>query len=329
MLGQARLRNPWSIARARRTLDSLLRQGEYSAVICHMEWTHALFGPVAHRRGVPRAFWLHNIPTGKGMVERMARRVRAELVICNSNCTSSGAAGLFCGTDFRVLYYPVHLGSLKDDSDRAALRVQLDTPLDAVVLLQMSRLDKWKGHGILLEALARLNDDPNWVCWIAGGPQRRKEVRYFEKLKEKAFDLKLGSRVRFLGERTDIGRLLNAADIHCQANTGPESFGIVFIEALDAGLPVVTSAIGGALEIVDSSCGVLVPPEDPISLAAALGRLVKNPQERLALGSQGPARAEKLCDPQTALRELGILLATLTTHRVGELSTGQLQTVNS
>ena len=62
---------------------------------------------------------------------------------------------------------------------------------------------------------------------------------------------------------TDVPRLLAAADIHCQPNISPEPFGIAFIEALAAGLPVVTSAIGGAIEIVDDTCGRLVPASDP------------------------------------------------------------------
>ncbi len=75
-------------------------------------------------------------------------------------------------------------------------------------------------------------------------------------------------------------RLLAAADIHCQPNTGPEPFGITFIEALYAGLPVVTTSIGGALEIVDGSCGMLVEPNDPAALAGALRRLIEDRELR-------------------------------------------------
>ena len=66
--------------------------------------------------------------------------------------------------------------------------------------------------------------------------------------------------MRWLGQRRDVPELLAAADIYCQPNVGAEPFGIVFVEALYTGLPVVTTALGGALEIIDASCGVLVPP---------------------------------------------------------------------
>src|SRR5207302_1246255 len=109
--------------------------------------------------------------------------------------------------------------------------------------------------------------------------------------------------------------LLAAADIHCQPNTGPEPFGITFIEALYAGLPVVTTGIGGALEIVDGSCGILVEPGDPAALAAALGRLIEDRDLRARLGAAGPARAAALCEPRAQLQTLAHALTKLRAGR--------------
>ena len=64
----------------------------------------------------------------------------------------------------------------------------------------------------------------------------------------------VADRVRFLGQRSDVPRLMAAADVFCQPNAGPEPFGVVFVEALYAGLPVVTSAFGGAVEVVERPC---------------------------------------------------------------------------
>jgi glycosyltransferase involved in cell wall biosynthesis len=111
-----------------------------------------------------------------------------------------------------------------------------------------------------------------------------------------------------------VPRLLAAADIHCQPNTGPEPFGIAFVEALYAGVPVVTTALGGALEIVSDSCGVLVPPDDPGELAAALAGLIREPHRRCRLGAGGPARAAALCDPAVQLTRFGQHLAGVTSH---------------
>lgn len=104
-------------------------------------------------------------------------------------------------------------------------------------------------------------------------------------------------RVRMLGERDDVTRLMAAADIYCQPNTSPEPFGIAFVEALAAAVPVVTTAMGGAIEIVDDSCGVLVTDPSPARFAAALQGLIDAPASRAALSAAGPARARSISDP--------------------------------
>jgi glycosyltransferase involved in cell wall biosynthesis len=182
--------------------------------------------------------------------------------------------------------------------------------------VQPSRLEPYKGHALHLAALARLRDAAvPWECWMIGGVQRPHEAALLAGLERTAARLGIADRVRFLGQRSDVATLLAAADIHCQPNVGPEPFGITFVEGLAAGLPVVTGALGGALEIVDESCGVLVPPGDAGALAAALHRLIQDPVLRSAIGAAGPARARKLCDPATQIRALDELLATVVALR--------------
>jgi glycosyltransferase involved in cell wall biosynthesis len=122
--------------------------------------------------------------------------------------------------------------------------------------------------------------------------------------------------VRFLGERRDVAACMRAADIHCQPNTGPEPFGLAFVEALYAGLPVVTTALGGALEIVTDACGVLVPAGDAAALTRALRRLILDPDARRRLGSAGPSRARELCDPSRQLAALAGLVDGISTRGV-------------
>ena len=112
-----------------------------------------------------------------------------------------------------------------------------------------------------------------------------------------------GVAVRFLGERDDVPALMAAADIYCQPNITPEPFGIAFVEALAAGLPVVTTAMGGALEIVDERCGILVREPRRSSSPTALQRLIDGPALRAALGAAGPAQARRVSDPQARLAE--------------------------
>jgi glycosyltransferase involved in cell wall biosynthesis len=187
---------------------------------------------------------------------------------------------------------------------RQRLRVELYTPADAVVIVQASRLEPWKGHSLLLTALAQLQDVEGWVYWLVGGVQRSQEMDYFESLQAQAHSLGMASRVRFVGQRADVPQLLAAADIHCQPNTKAEPFGIAFIEALYANLPVVTTAIGGALEIVDDTCGCLVEPNHPEMLSQALRGLIGDPDRRSQLSQNGFARARQHCDPRQQMDQL-------------------------
>ena len=82
----------------------------------------------------------------------------------------------------------------------------------------------------------------------------------------------------------------------------------MFIEALWAGLPVVTSALGGALEIVDESCGVLVNARDAGGLSASLDALIESPVLRARLGQAGIERARRLCDPASQMGKLQELI---------------------
>ena len=125
-----------------------------------------------------------------------------------------------------------------------------------------------------------------------------------EGLQRMAIDLRIANRVHFLGQRSDVPALMAAADIFCQPNQAPEPFGIVFIEAMRAGLPVLTTRFGGGSEIVSDACGTLIPENDSQGLATCLRQLIQYPDLRRSLSAGGPGRAKELCDPQTQLQKL-------------------------
>lgn len=309
-LGAARVSRPLTVLRARRALSALLERERFDVAICHSSWTQAIFGPVIREDDLRLVFWLHGAANGTHWLERWARRHRPDFVICNSRYTESTPSNLYPGVPSEVLYYPVELVSTNcSEADREEVRAEFNTPAKATVIIQASRMEPWKGHKLHLEALSLLRDVSGWVCWQVGGGQRPGEVKYVEELKALAARLGIADRVRFIGERTDVARLMASADIYCQPNTGAEPFGIAFVEALSAALPVVTTAMGGAKEIVNDSCGILVPPEDSTGLARSLRQLIRSPALRSQLGVSGPARAQHLCDTATQMHRLSELLS--------------------
>lgn len=325
-LGEVRVRWPLSIVRARRALRKLIRERGFDAVICHSPWAQAIFGPVVRRMGAPSIFWLHDVAAGRHWLERWAARVVPDGAICDSRFTAATLPLIYKDPQmpYEVVYYPVAPAPVVSQADRAAARAELGAAPEAVVVIQVSRMEEWKGHRLHLKALARLAGVPQWTCWMVGGAQRPHEARYLEGLRAEAAALGIGQRVKFLGQRRDVARLLAAADLHCQPNTGPEPFGITFIEALYAGLPVVTTSIGGAIEIVDGSCGMLVEPNDPDALAGALGLLIEDRELRARLGATGSARATALCDP---LKQMAALARALTRLRAGRARDTRVKTV--
>ena len=311
-LGAARRTNPLTRRRARGRLIGLLQGSVFDAVICHNSWSLAIFAKSIRAARLPLIFWMHDAASGNDRVEYSARHTMPDLALCNSNYTAATLPRLFPGTPTAVIHPPVSLARMSaPTATREMCRTELATPADSVVIAQVSRMEAWKGHELHLDALARLRDLPGWVCWMIGGVQRRAEQSYLKTLKERAQRLGLAERVRFLGQRSDVPALLHAADIFCQPNRDPEPFGIVFVEALAAGLPVITTAMGAAAEIIDSSCGMAVAPGDADALAQALRTLIQDREARTRLGANGPRRAAMLCDLRVQLGWLHAAVAGL------------------
>lgn len=311
-LGALRTSHPCTVLHARRVLREFLRARQYDAVICHMPWAQAVFGPAVRAAGVPLIFWMHDAASGRHWVERWARLTQPDLVLCNSYYTASTLPRLYARALHEVLFCPVSISASRLEPDaRAALRNELATPHDAVVIVQASRFEPWKGHLDHLEALGHLVDLTGWVCWIVGGTQRPAEVRYLDQLKRRATELGLHDRIRFSGERSDVPQVLRAADIYCQPNSGAEPFGIVFAEALAAGLPIVTTAMGGAAELVDEACGAIAPPHNPALLSQRLRQLIADGALRDRLGAAGVRRVVELCDPLRQISRLSAIVGSL------------------
>lgn len=308
MLGGVRISRPWTVWRARRRLRQLLARERFDGVLCHMPWPLVVFGTSARAAGQKVVFWAHSAHYGRAKLEQMARRIQPDLAIANSGFVGDSLSNLYPNLPVSVMHYPVALVKREDSLERrTAARSELGVDDGTVVIIQVSRYEAWKGHQLHLNALARLKSR-NWVCWMAGGPQNPADQRQFEEARSQAARLGIADRVRFLGQRSDVAQLLAGADIFCQPNQGPEPFGIVFVEALWARRPVVTTAMGGALEILNESCGILTEPGNPDSLAAALDRLIQSPELRERLGAAGPARASQLCDPASQMKTLDELI---------------------
>jgi len=113
--------------------------------------------------------------------------------------------------------------------------------------------------------------------------------------------------VHFVGRVNDeeLARYYRTADVFCVPSIGMESFGMVLLEAMAAGVPIVASDIDGYRDVMDDgSQGVLVKPKDPGEMAAALISLLRDPARRRGMGALGREKAQRYAWPIVATRVL-------------------------
>lgn len=242
LLPQVRLRYPPSIYQSRRQLRSLLSEFHFDAVISHSTWIQLIFADVVHGCGLPLVLWMHG-PFDGHWLQKLASFQAPDFAICNSRWTRSTLERCYPRVPSAVIYCPV---SHCDVMGGKEIRSELGIQTDEVVILIAARMEPWKGHEDLLRALGKIWLSQPWRLLIAGAGNSRAETDYIESLQREATALGIGDRVHFLGHRSDVSALLSDSDIYCQPNRAPEPFGIVFVEALRGGVPVVTSAMGGA-----------------------------------------------------------------------------------
>ncbi|MFH0910884.1 MAG: glycosyltransferase family 4 protein [Planctomycetota bacterium] len=182
----------------------------------------------------------------------------------------------------------------------SAVRAEAGIPPGAPVAVSVGRLEPVKGHRYLLEATALLSRTHPDLCLVAAGDGTLRE-----ELKAQAAALGIADRVRFLGVRRDIPAVLAAGDVYVLPSVGSEGSSRATLEAMAMAKPVVASAVGMLPDIVrEGETGFLVPPGSPEALAERLGRLLDNPEARLAFGRRARAWVEEEFDERLFARRI-------------------------
>jgi len=170
---------------------------------------------------------------------------------------------------------------------RAAIRREWEIRDSTVVVGNVARLVPFKGHTVLLEAVARVvRQTPDVFFPIVG------DGELSETLRTLARTLGIEHAVRFLGFRDNLQDIYPGFDIYCHSSLdlAAEMFPIAILRALGAGLPVVCTGVGGIAAMVrDGKSGHLVPPDNPDALAGALLRVIRDDASRKAMGEESLA----------------------------------------
>jgi glycosyltransferase involved in cell wall biosynthesis len=280
-------------------LRRALRAERPTVFHAHLSW------PFACKHGVLAA-WLARVPAIVGTAQlymapdntrqpRLVLRLFRRILAVSEEVKGRYAAELrIPARKLAVIRNAIRVPQARPEGD-PVLRAALVRGGPDYVVLTPARLHPQKGHTYLLAAATQV---PDATFVLAGdGPLR-------EELEAEARTLGISDRCVFLGYRSDVPELLAAADLFVLPSLY-EGLPISALEAMAAGRPVVATAIGGTDEAITSEqSGLLVPPRDPVALAAAIRRLRADPALARRLAAAGRERVEREFSSDVTARQV-------------------------
>ena len=251
----------------------------------------ALAAKLAHKPFIwhMRDFWLSEMPPNNLTVDNLLKQAlarSARLVIANSNTVKQALPHL---DRVRVVHNGIETSRFKLQN-QAICRTQLGLPADVPIVGMMGRLRPWKGQMAFLQMAGQVRQTmPNAHFVLIGGNPFASDISddFTQQVHTTSKQLGLTDNVTFTGQLSDVRPALAALDVFVHPGN-PEPFGLVNIEAMAMGKPVVAFAHGALPEIVThEQHGLLVPPHDVGALATAVVHLLKDSASAKIMGQRG------------------------------------------
>ena len=267
-----------------------------AAVVSNKSQGHLVGGRAAKSVGLPAVWWQQDI-AAKAQHHLGAAAVPVDVIVCSSDYAVDAQRLLTPSADIRKIHLgiPVSLVATRRGTGAATRKAVgcNGNPLVGIV----GRLEAWKGQDVFLRAAGRIAASNRTTEFaVIGGVTPGKDEEYLPRLMALAEELRLDGRVHFVGHATDVFPWFDALDVCVHATHG-EPFGLVLVEAMALGKPVVATALGGPIEIVEEDVsGLLVPPGDDEALAEAICRLLSDTALTARLARGGRQRALEFTD---------------------------------
>jgi glycosyltransferase involved in cell wall biosynthesis len=218
---------------------------------------------------------------------------------------SNAVARRFRGNS-KVILNAIDLEKFHPD---AAVRIETREDLDLSradqVIAIVGQITPRKGQSQLLEAFALvLKQIPQAILLVVGAPLFNRDEEYLDRLTQTAAALGITKRVRFLGSRSDVASITRATDL-LVVNSLAEPFGLVVLEGMASGTPVLATAVDGIPEIINhAQDGWLVPAASQDALVSGIVNLFTQPTLRARLATRGLARVRESFTAERYMREL-------------------------
>jgi glycosyltransferase involved in cell wall biosynthesis len=229
--------------------------------------------------------------------QRLARYYDTIISISNSVTNFAEAHGL-SRDNFVTIYDGIDIETVFKTLKRDAkeIRNEFVLPKHYTFIGVIGNIIPWKGQHVVIQAIKLLATKYQAiVCLIVGDVSTLDaDRRYFSHLKALAEENGLGERVIFTGFRNDIADVVNALDVLIHTSVEPEPFGRVILEGMVFSKPIISTAHGGPVEIIEEGIsGFLVPPNEPDMLAEKIAYLLTNSDIAKEIGKAGRRRVEE------------------------------------
>ena len=286
-----RLRYVWRWILTACRIARIARQERVNLILSWMVKGHVYGGVAGLIIGIPRVYYQLGLPD-RSPVDRVCRLVPATGALgCSRFATSEQQAKV----SYRVLSVPLaaDIGRFQKVRDLSIpqLKRQLGFDPEQPLVGIVGRLQRWKGMHVFAEAMATvIQSRPGCQGVIVGGPHDL-EPAYAKWLRERVKALGLDGKVTLVGKQTNVPEWMQAMDIFVHASNR-EPFGIVVVEAMSLGKPVIATRPGGPEEIIeDQKNGILVPFGDAKAMGDAILSYVSQPELAARIGSAARQRA--------------------------------------
>lgn len=214
-----------------------------------------------------------------------------------------------CGADvsrFELVYDGIDAAAVRERvvrSRNAVLREFVDDPTRPVIGV-VNNLKHWKGQHIVVAAMRAVHAArPDVTCLLVGDVAEM-DRPYADQLREQVIAAGLERQVIFTGPRMDVPELLGALDVVMHTSLLGEGFPRVILEAMVIGRPLIVSASGPSLEMIeDGVSGWVVAADDPAALASCILRVLDTPDARTAAGARAQARADTMFNIDINMRK--------------------------
>jgi glycosyltransferase involved in cell wall biosynthesis len=292
LIPAGRIRDVPRRIQAIRGIAALARARQASLIFGWMAASQLLAGPAAWLADIPGAWYQVGLPR-PDWIDRFATFCRARGILVLSRDVAAAQARVRPSRPLSLVYPGASLErfeSMRGESPHD-LRAELGLPDEGPLIGIVGRLQRWKGMHTVIAALPLVRaQHPKARLVIVGGTHET-EPTYGSDLRMLAARSEVADTVIFAGFQPDVPRWMQAMDIIVHASDR-EPFGIVVVEAMALGKPVVAGAAGGPSEIITPGVdGLLAPFEDARALAAAISRYLDDPAFAIRCGTAARARA--------------------------------------